>query len=1698
MPNPSRPTDPSWRKGVKPAERKQEALPQWRREQQDQAGPADGKRRRALKIGTGVVGIMAGIAGLIGLVLLLRPVSPVHLILAGSGYEHNLAVPHNAYGWLGLNHLVAWADSHREGTSRWDAGKVEVVRPLRLRRDDLESFEQQLANSKSKTVVLALALHGGADKDGAYFFLDDARGTDPESVLRLGKVLELLARLPEQTKKLLILDATQAAANWPSGMLFNAFAQQLEKEVADRKVPGLVVISSSSPDQQSWPCEPWQETLFNHYMIEGLNGAADLPSEGGDGNGRVTALELFGFVQKKTKERAASMYDQAVQEPVLLPRDSAGTELARSIELVMARSTDLPKPGPESDVVTKMEPLWSQWQELRDQVPSPAVVNPQLWRRYQDTLVRYEQLVRAGDEEAAPLLDDLRHLKEEIQHPLLRDASSLQNTLAMPAALGVNVSPAKEKEWRDHFIEIWDRPRDKQPEDALGNWLFQVKGPDQAVLRTQIAALLLARALAEPEQLSKVLRLMHKLDDAQTPRPAESHLLTMFDHLYEGVLTRDGVGAARPESKLLQQVLKTRLLAEETALTANLSGPDQRRVHPYSEQVHPWIKNKVEAADQERRLAEDLLFAPPSHAKQAEAHATTSMGTYAEAQKAGLALREAFAIRDRVLADLPYYALWSIQHRGTDSGARVDSVEQLALKTHELARLLNPNQSPLPWPVPEPIKSLTADVAAGFKDLNARFELQCDSLIQERTLQGRRHETEAALSIPLLKPSTRLALLRNAIRTALALTEKASAAESVPSSQTDVEQHSAWQAAQRQGRMARAVLGKDWITQCGENDFNLENELKSSAQDDWHSAFSRAGAKIGKCWHTLPARINQLADQQQKETLAQAEAHLHEAAGLCLLLDGAGAGELGGINPVVANRAAQLHDLLLWQAQRTYSDHWFDETEKRYYELAGNLYVHDAEQLAASTQTSPDPKQKEARLSGVLAMRKRLAENQQFEVAGPDPIDWTSERQHDLNYVLKAPPELLPGLPVLWRPVDKRLLDFEQSQAASRTVVDEFGTEKPAAEHRDRFSIVSRFFDKDERDPPRRPRKESTRIALKGVYRGQIINKETPITFHRGSDITASRFPALLYGNVAIHADPSVYERYSVANGAIAIVIDYSGSMGKMEEQGSKINQALQALRTVLSELPNGVAVSVWVFSQQVPKAVWNRPGFEVEDTITQLRAPEPWDISQLPDLMARLRALEPNQSTPLVRAMYEAAQKDLRNGRPGFKTLLVLTDGMDNRFVKGVGVEDPSRSGDPKLNPNSQGKSEEIRDHLLKEYKDSGITINMSFFRVSEDEIDKAKQQFKAIESLDPPGRAYEAKDITELTKQLRANAEQHLRCRLIRSNGQAVPPATGMEVTRGRNNPAWFPGGIKQDVYTAEVQTAKLLKQEMRFGNGDFLLARLSNNGFERELLADNCQPTAPPVTKGDWQLSVLQNQQLLPTAPLQLLVAIEDAKNRKVPEGHLQQNKPTFSWFELKRGSRQPRFSLHFGNLALYPAYSIGLDVPWWPMQEDSEVGALPVLEAWWLTNGPPQAAQVVPRNPSVTLDADFKSPQQVAGDNVTIESVQFEDSRLIQTSAEDKRPVPCLVVRVHHAPDKPVFVQLMDLPHQGEEHRLYKEADRTTSIFWEVPKSAAAEFKLGLVSLEALKKNASYSGPINLPQPNPLQIRQNILRAPVTHQ
>src|SRR5262249_4363599 len=136
------------------------------------------------------------------------------------------------------------------------------------------------------------------------------------------------------------------------------------------------------------------------------------------------------------------------------------------------------------------------------------------------------------------------------------------------------------------------------------------------------------------------------------PQPAEPHFLAM--------LRRDlAVRPITPDYALLiGHALQVELQAERAALGVEGAG------YPYSEQVAQWTGAKLVEGDEERRLGEDLLFAADDASwKEARGHLATAASRYQSIQATAKSLRTSLAVRDQLLAGLPFYALWLAQRR---------------------------------------------------------------------------------------------------------------------------------------------------------------------------------------------------------------------------------------------------------------------------------------------------------------------------------------------------------------------------------------------------------------------------------------------------------------------------------------------------------------------------------------------------------------------------------------------------------------------------------------------------------------------------------------------------------------------------------------------------------------------------------------------------------------------------------------------------------------------------------------------------------------------------------------------------------------------------------------------------------------------------------------------------------------------------
>jgi hypothetical protein len=1658
QPNPPR---GSW-KPARPAGEYRGPEPRWRR----LAGPAVGtaarpRWTRAAQVAVAALALLVFAALLAGLGLMIYLPQTVCVVLIGADYAENLAVEPNVYGWQSLHGL---ADLARNSPPVFSWG----VRPFRLQNEPQELradsvWDKNLERVPENTVLLFLALHGGSDSKGAYLLAQDATASDdPPNRLRLRDVIDRLGQLPARKNKLLLLDATQVGANWPLGMLYNDFARELD-DLNHRivRVPNLVVFSASAASQRSWVSPEWRQTIFAHYVIEGLKGAADETRDG-----RINALELTQYVRRNVESWVAANRG-ALQTPVLLPRGPEGEQRARKVDLLLVQKYQPPDPTatPYFTVPPELPAAWQKWQTLQQQVPAPAVYTPHLWRLYQDVLLRYEQLLRAGDtDKAVDLGNRLRALEQEMLRSQHLDLSALTTTLAMPAVAGWDVT--RPEELYRQFNEVWDAP----PAEYAKRWtqlLAGRGGPDpvgQLRLRLRLSELVVERAAEDPaNNLTKACTLLRILDDPIRPRPAEVHFLMMLE--------RDRVRDRAPPPEyfeLFQLAVRTRVLAERTALAVRTGG------NPYSEQVFAWIRGQVEEADKLRQEGQDLLFASEGAAwEQARAQLRKAEALYRATQAHAEVVSSALAVRDRVLPFLPYVAL-PLSQLKMDDEAWLRQMENLWKDTHRLVRMLespNPALIQLPPPHPDefPPRSLaqqTDVVRHGFQQvqsLGTKYLLE----LAEADLPKVWRDIEGALRVPFGDPQLRMKLLMNERRMSRRLLiETDQRPSDQPGESPEDNRETAKREARHQGRMALAVLGQRWFDQCPlppgadrETITEVRHRLETFAvEEEWWKSLARAGEQVGQRWRAMPVVINQLRATDLQGDHLQSHEALRTADRLSRQMRGASNPALT-YRPAEAFRRLGVHNLLLWQGRRTLDDHWFaeDPNAAPYYQVAGTLLANDAQRLRPQEQHQPE----------VAALQRQLNQPGRLVLRGPPRLHITSERHFGATYRLEREPDAAvpAGSPVVWMEAGKYLQPV--APAVGRRLVRLIGRRQAAEPIACR--LTSPFLTEAEANPPRLPQVEQTTLTLRALYRGQRLEQQTGIDLHPLPDRIVAHPPPPSHGSLAVRASPAIQQRFGASNGAIAIVLDCSGSMGPPQGEAygpaTKFNEATRALRGMLRRLPKGVTVSLWVFGQAMGSG---KTVTDVERTVLRMQAPIAWDPddpAQLGDLMARVSypALEAWNESPIMHAMLRA-KEDLRHAT-GFKTLLVLTDGMDNRFAN-----------DREFNPTRKDIPTALRDAFW----DSGIEVNVVGFKVVDTEEAQARKQFQAVAELPAAGKFYTVNETGVLAAVLDRALRQRLRYWV--ETQENVPaagmPEAGLDVSRSGASDQWFQAGLDPRLYKLRVQADRRLETTLAIDRGDLLLVNLTSLArgleFERLLYAPTDFPGRPYREHGGWRLSALQNQQLGDRG-LQMLLTLEKRFDRR--ETMLQLLKPRETWIEVQPPPQASApFSVRTSYRSGYPAAAWSCDVPWWPADPATQLLARPRVQVW--TN-PDQETPL-----AATLDrgADFDGLRglanrsvQVEGDPVVIEDVQVEE-HVVETRPGVREPRSCLVVRLRHALSRPVWAWPHGLNVAGHEHHFYTPVGSSTGLFWPVTAEQADQglSSLSLISLATVKRAAEQRG------------------------
>jgi hypothetical protein len=1179
----------------------------------------------------------------------------------------------------------------------------------------------------------------------------------------------------------------------------------------------------------------------------------------------------------------------------------------------------------------------------------------------------------------------------------------------------------------------------------------------RVLLRMQALEKLLARATADPANTLAAADALAELltQDDRPTRPTEAHFLAMLNrHL-------PADPARRADAPRVQRALDLRVRAEKVAL--GVSGSR----YAYCEQIAPWITAAVRAADEERRLGEDLLFSTDAADwRQADTHfAAADLACTRAAEVAGK-VQTAIAVRDEALATLPDYAHWlALRRRPGDLNGQMEAnralgrLEQLLAQAHALAADLA--RTPAAEGADDIRKRADAleKQAVGLREGMAGPRADYEAFVKKLDSFDAAEvwpDLEAARAVPVptvelrrtLWAAERLALTRLVDR------ERGPSAAAVgdPVS-VELTEERAIDHAQRQGRLALAVIGRDWFDLCpvpGPREpfdrvhYRLDHFPGSA--DGWQSV-RLAGDQVGLRFAGLVAEINaalrlrrEQTDPGKDDDLAREAAALERADGLGRLLDGTSNGLLAD-SPAEWARRLRTQNLLLAQARRALADHWYGgpgdpRPEKAYYRVAGLGYVEDARRLMQRGSA--------AKVAGpVRDVRAALEADDPFPVqrSPADLPKFLGDESCPLEFRVPAAatPAGRPGFPVFW-------LDAAPPMRADGLAP---GTRQPRRLNPGQGAApldytLTGVLTADNLPPATGAGGPRAMATLRGLFRGRVLDLPTPVPLFPVPDVVVVQPPTPTTARVALRTDPDLQRDFGTVSGAVVVVLDCSGSMGERRREDysptTKYNQATAALGEVLGRLPPGTLVGLRLFGQAVP------PGNTVESpegNIETIRPLSPWKAGDAEELLGQVRypTRIPWNESPIARAMLEA-KAELASANVSYKTLLVLTDGKDNRYEK-----DPeyAREGKP------------LPQKLREAYDGSGIVVNVISFRAPKAEKPVAREQFGVVETFTPPGRFVPVEDAKTLAIEVEKAIRQRQRVQYDlaeAAGGKVVVAGSGdgaRAASAGPTNDLWSQP-LPPGQYLLRVRLGgpeQTVEQPISLRAGDALLVKMvrgpgGNYRLERVACTQEDYRLRPPRPRagGEWDAAALQVQWLEP-GRLQALVLLEEQRDRVGAVIH--QVRPAEVWFELTAaGGSGPVVppTVRWGERFGYPAPGWLLDGPAWPLRPAGHEPLPPRLRVWWS----PPAAEQPQRLPDLSPEVR-PGPTTADGVPVTVESVRVEQRPVVPSAGEAPVMKSCLAVRVSFPEANPVW--LRPLPGAAAlpaEHRYYYEAHKYVALFW----------------------------------------------------
>ncbi len=1457
------------------------------------------KRRRQLILACFVGTILLGV--IIGLKIMLQPPQPTTLVLVAPDLETVFALPDHPSGLQSIQSLSEWAKGHPQDARLSDLSDDQ---PL------TQAWQAELDRGHDGPLVLYFTAPAGVDDQGPYLWLPPAetKTLSDAHKLHVETILTRLAKLPADRPKLLVFDVGHHPIGWSQGRFMNRFPEGLKRlDSKINEIDGLVIICSTETGQQSWISEEWQQPIFAVYFKHALTGKV-VES--------VRADNLFDYLHTSvpiwTRANRA-----ATQTPILLPK-AEGLKRAAQIELVRYAEVErasIPDPGSapgRSFTLPKaLATAWAEREKLAEQSPPPETTAPMLWRAYLDTLMRYEQRIRLGTS-ATNLAKQLGRLQDQLSPSLFRGRpDSLANALPVAAALGLSHAadwePTPEK-----LTVLWNAAI----EGKRSTWEdLVVKARQQGDRRLLGLRLATAKFVVKRfqtrntpptrKELSTLATLLSWFDGRIDP--IETHLLWMV------ALHADPIALETPQYlEEVQFAWQTRLQAEQIAWMDGAAQP---------EQVFPWVqplllnttRTEVAGADQERMLGEDYLFASEESNGWglARGYLEKARERYRQAKRVIEIIKDGYAVRDRVFAQLPYYARWVAELDPQGQAELIADVEELARLAHALDQALTQphREADKVLTEVEAIRKLVEPLDHAFATLVQHYRQATDPLSRQ-AIQENLAALRNALQVPFVSGTRRKQLLHDFRAVSQALLDDFSPDQ--------VEQESLVQGSDRSrgrvkihARLALALLGP----------YQKTDPLSVDGRE---GTLRKTEVSLRNGWSALPETIARSMSGLADSTPAEAIATLSRAEAMSRLLESATPLADEVPNPTEELRLHRMQAFLRWHALRTNIDYWAhanpQASEPAYWKQASQAYA-DA---AASLATDGTPWEK-------LLLRETV-----FRMDYPQRLPLIDTNPWEVRYTIQPQIAAARAVPILRRGELPRFLKPRAPIQPARLPLTELGNSDPASEVTRQLEFA--FTE------TKKPGSEF-QLAADLFYRGHRYPMTTDVILSKEPDLRYVHKPAEGKAAIAVVADSGL------VNGGVAMLIDVTNSMNRKQGEKTKLQLVKAAVERFVDELPEGTQLSILTFYGPT------RIGQPQIDTIVPSRR---WYRRDRQAVLDQVNKITTKASwTPLGRTVNKMLRQRL--GFPpqfdGVRTIILLTDGRDSS-------EDGERGDQVFSTPGQLMVDAWTRD--AREHPEHVVNFHLVLFALDNRQKSKAYQQLKPFsDRFDRPDdpHIHEANELDQVVRSFR-NA---IRPRVWLYDRTTAEPVKGLETG--------FPATLREekglrlspllppDVY--ELWDGKYrVRLPLQVQAGDRLVIdwKRSETPFRVLSWADVFRKEPPRVANGDYHLTVPRNA-LSSLGMLRCQLTLEHELATKV--GLLRRDRPLLAWFDLQPlqralPSRPSRMTIrNVPEPTIAPTYELEV-YPWVPARDSKDLLGSPAkvqLQAYWIDRFPPNPEAIV---------------------------------------------------------------------------------------------------------------------------------------------